>query len=92
MTNPAPRAVTDSPEGYDFDSGTLERSPVTLEELRHLERAAGWTAADAAILRHVGELIRDDAEAIVDSWRQIIGSQPELARSFVGPDGKPAPG
>src|SRR6266542_2496858 len=33
--------------------------------------------ADASVLRRVGALIHDDAEAIVDSWRRVIGSQPE---------------
>jgi hypothetical protein len=89
MTKPAQPIVVTPPEGYDFDSPTLERSPVTLEELRHLELAAGWTAADAAILGRIGVLIRDDAEAIVDSWRSVIGKQPELARWFIGPDGEP---
>jgi hypothetical protein len=26
---------------------------------------------------------------MVDSWRSVIGSQPDLAKWFVGPDGKP---
>lgn len=89
MTKSSHRIAADAPEGYDFASAALERSPVTLEQLRHLEEAAGWTEKDAANLRRLGELIGGDAEAIVDSWRQVIGNYPELARWFVGPDGKP---
>ena len=75
--------------GYDYGTDRIERSPVTLAELRQLEHAAGWGDADAATLRRVGELIGDDAEALVDSWRNVIGQQPELARWFFGPDGRP---
>jgi Protoglobin len=75
--------------GYTYGTDKIERSPVTLTELRQVEQAAGWDAADAAALRHMGELIRDDAEQLVDSWRTVIGEQPELARWFFGPDGRP---
>ena len=75
--------------GYDYGTDRVERSPVTLAELRQLEQAAGWSEQDAAALRRMGELIGDDAEALVDSWRSVIGRQPELARWFFGPDGRP---
>ena len=73
--------------GYDY--GRVPHSPITIEELRQLERAAGWDDADAAVLHRIGDLIRHDAEALVDSWRTVIGAQPELARWFFGPDGRP---
>jgi hypothetical protein len=76
-------------EGYDFASPAVERSPVTLEELRHLEYAVGWTDRDRETMHRLGVVIGDHAEAIVDGWRKVIGGNPELARWFVGPDGKP---
>jgi hypothetical protein len=86
------RSTADTPNdttiaGYDY--GRAARSPVTLAELRQVEQGAGWNEADAATLRRLGDLIRTDAEALVDSWRKVIGAQPELARWFVGPDGRP---
>jgi hypothetical protein len=73
--------------GYGY--GKVGRSPVTLAELRQLEQATGWDAADATTLRRIGDLIGNDAEALVDGWRTVIGAQPELARWFIGPDGHP---
>jgi hypothetical protein len=89
MTSTAKLQNAETIPGYDYGSARIERSPVTLAELRHLEQAAGWRDADAATLRRMGELIRDDAEALVDSWRKVIGEQPELARWFFGPDDRP---
>jgi hypothetical protein len=93
----SPTSTTHSPArdaaaipGYDFDSGVIARSPVSLEELRQLEQAVGWTNEDATVLRSVGtRLSHDKAEALVDAWRARIGAQPHLARVFFGPDGKP---
>ena len=73
--------------GYDY--GHVPRSPVSLQELRELEATVGFTEQDRASLRRAAALLRDDAEALVDGWRKLIGAQPHLARWFFGPDGKP---
>ncbi|HEY6258266.1 MAG TPA: protoglobin domain-containing protein [Xanthobacteraceae bacterium] len=74
--------------GYDY--GNVPRSPVSLDELNALEATVGFTEQDRTCLRRAGELIgEDDAEALVDGWRKIIGSKPHLARWFFGPDQKP---
>jgi hypothetical protein len=75
--------------GYDYGTKRSAVSPVTEEELRHLEEAAGWTADDAALLRKHAELFRRHAGEMVDSWRGRIAKQHELAQYFFGPDGKP---
>jgi hypothetical protein len=54
-----------------------------------LEAATGWSDDDALWLKIAGETLIPRAEAVVDSWRSVIGSLPQLAASFVGPDGKP---
>jgi hypothetical protein len=89
MTPTAKLQNAETIAGYDFGTDRVDRSPVTLTELRHVEQAAGWGDADAAALRRMGELIREDAEALVDSWRKAIGEQPELGRWFFGPDSRP---
>jgi len=75
--------------GYDFDSPNKARSPVSDEDLLHLEQTLGWTANDAALLLKHADFFREHAERMVDSWRAVIGSQPHLAQWFFGPDGKP---
>jgi hypothetical protein len=74
--------------GYDY--GNVVHSPNSLAELEELEATVGFTDRDRAALRRIGELVRaDEAEAMVDDWRKLIGSQPHLARWFFAPDQKP---
>jgi hypothetical protein len=80
---------THSIAGYDYGRTGIARSPVSLDELHQLEAAVGWSAEDARTLQHHGELFKDHAEHMVDSWRAVIGAQPHLAKWFFGPDGKP---
>ena len=75
--------------GYDFGSERSAKSPVSAEELRHLEKTLGWTGDDALLLRKHAALFESQAETMVDSWREIIGSQPHLAKWFFTPEGKP---
>lgn len=84
-----PGVETDSIPGYDYGQVGIARSPVSLDELRQLEETAGWTAADADVLQRHGDVFREDAEHMVDSWRTIIGAQPHLAKWFFGPDETP---
>jgi hypothetical protein len=74
--------------GYDYGSANVAGSPVSLEELRQLEQTVGWSDADAEVLRRQADLFRQQGEAMVDSWRAVIGAQPHLAKWFFGPDGK----
>src|SRR5262249_803720 len=75
--------------GYDYGRTGVARSPVSLDELRQLEATVGWSTEDAKVLQRHGDMFRDKAEQLVDSWRAVIGSQPHLAKWFFGPDGKP---
>jgi hypothetical protein len=74
--------------GYYYGSPEAARSPRSLEELRQLEQTIDWSDKDAQVLRHHAELFRKNAEAMVDCWRAVIGSQPHLVKWFFGPDGK----
>jgi hypothetical protein len=74
--------------GYDFGRAQAARSPLSLEELRQLERTIGWTAADAAVLLRHRKIFEDQASCMVDAWRAVIGAQPHLAQAFFGPDGR----
>jgi hypothetical protein len=79
----------DSIVGYGYGQPHAARSPVSLEELRQLEATVGWSDEDAELLRRHGDLFKDNAEPMVDSWRAVIGAQPHLAKWFFGPEGKP---
>jgi hypothetical protein len=75
--------------GYDYGTPRAAHSPLTLDELRHLEETVGWTNEDADALRKAEPFLREHAEEMVDSWRARIANQPHLAKWFIGPDGKP---
>lgn len=75
--------------GYDYGTARAAHSPVTLAELRALEATAGWSKADAEAIALAGEVLAGQEEAMVDSWRAIIGAHEHLAKWFFGPDGKP---
>jgi hypothetical protein len=75
--------------GYDYGSPRVPRSAVTLDDLRQLEQAAGFTEADCQALRRAAEVLSDRAEQMVDAWRARIAAQPELARWFFDPQGRP---
>ena len=80
---------TTSIPGYAYASKSLPPSPVSLEDLKFLEQAAGFSEEDVLWLRKAGTILSPQAEEIVDSWRSVIASQPHLAKFFFGPDGKP---
>ncbi|HEY2017523.1 MAG TPA: protoglobin domain-containing protein [Bryobacteraceae bacterium] len=75
--------------GYEYGKNHIRRSPVPLEELRHIEATVGWTDEDSRILERHGEIFRSKAEQMVDAWRAVIARQPHLAKWFFGPDGAP---
>ena len=73
--------------GYDYGSPRAAHSPLSAEELRQLEQTIGWSNEDAQVLRRYSHLFQQHAEAMVDSWRAVISSQPHLVKWFFGPDG-----
>jgi len=75
--------------GYDYGTKRSAHSPLTLDDVKALELTAGFTNEDRAALKQAGEVLSDQAEALVDSWRAEIGKQHHLAKWFFGPDGKP---
>jgi len=81
--------MSDPIPGYDFGQAGSAKSPVSIEELRQLESTVGWSGEDAAVLQRHGEIFRNHAEEMVDSWRAVIAGQPHLAKWFMGPDGEP---
>jgi hypothetical protein len=75
--------------GYAFGAPESAHSPLIEKDVRELEQTIGWTEEDAAILAQHGDLFREQAEAMVDAWRAIIGSQPHLSHWFNGPYERP---
>ena len=75
--------------GYDSGTGRVSRSPVTLEELAQLKKAAGLNEEDHYYLSLAGEVLAGQAEDMVSAWRARIGANEHLAKWFQKPDGQP---
>ena len=73
--------------GYDYGQPGVAHSPVTLEDLREIQQAAGWTEEDARKLQRHVDIFKRNAEQMVSAWRKVIGSQPHLAKWLATPDG-----
>ncbi len=80
--------MSTTPQIAGYDYGHTPHSPVTLDEFALLKATAGFTDADQQALHRAADVLAPNAEALVDGWRKIIGSQQQLAHWFVGPGGK----
>ena len=74
--------------GYEYGQPGVAHSPVTLEDLREIQQAAGWTEEDARVLQRHGDIFKRNAEQMVSTWRKVIASQPHLAKWFATRDGQ----
>jgi hypothetical protein len=77
--------------GYTYGTAAVASSPVTMEELARLKQAATFTDEDERWLRRAGAILAEQAEAMVDTWRSVIGDHPFLAHYSANPDGTPNP-
>lgn len=75
--------------GYDYGKREIPKSPVTLDELERLKQTVTLTDQDIASLRTAGDVLENQTEEIINTWRGIIGATPHLAHYFVAPDEKP---
>jgi hypothetical protein len=68
-------------QGYAYGTTRAARSPITLDELRELEATVGWTEDDVEAIAMAAEVLAGQEEAMVDSWRAIIGNHPSHDQS-----------
>lgn len=67
-------------KGYDY--GKTATSPVSLQELELLKATVLFTPADEENLRKAGEVLIEQAEAVIDIWYELVGSHPHLLFYF----------
>jgi hypothetical protein len=75
--------------GYAWGSALIPRSPVSLQQLRLLEKASGFSDEDRQWLLKAAPVLVARAEEIVDAWRAAIAAHSEMAQVFFGPGGQP---
>ena len=62
-----------------------------MSELELLKQAAGFGPEQEQWLRRTRDVLDDQAEALVDHWRKVLGAQPHLAAYSSHRDGRPNP-
>jgi hypothetical protein len=75
--------------GYDFEARAVARSPLGLEDLNLLKQTVLFTEEDEGYLRVAGDILRDQADEVLDVWYDFVASHPHLVYYFSGPDGEP---
>lgn len=93
LAQPA-RPVDSAPSipGYTHGSKDLARSPITLDELKSIQRTLLLTDEDVKYLRMSKDILAPQTDAILDVWYSFVGSTPELVYFFGNAStGKPEP-
>ena len=80
QTMEAVKTVADKIPGYDYGSPNVAKSPINVQEFELLKESAGFTEQDEHWLRIAGEVLADQTKELVGKWRDVIASQPHLAR------------
>jgi len=69
-------------KGYDYGKATLEKSPVSLQDLDLLKKTLLWTEDDDKYLKMAGDVLKDQVNEILDLWYGYVGSHPHLVHYF----------
>jgi len=84
------KVATEIP-GYTYGTANAARSPVSLQDLELLKKAVDLSEEDERYLRMAGDVLADQTEELVKTWRGVIAANPHLAKYSLGPEGKPDP-
>jgi len=86
------KVVAEQIPGYTYGNPDIERSPVSMDELKELKVSVGFSEDDERYLRLAGEVLTGQTKEIVDHWRsRIIASIPHLAKHSRSLDGTALP-
>lgn len=83
--------VSEHIPGYTFGTAEAATSPVSLDELNLLKQSVCLAAEDEQYLKLAGEILTDQTEQLVSTWRGVIAAQAHLAQYSLGSNGQPDP-
>lgn len=75
---PAPPQIP----GYTYGTAAVPRSPLTMQDLTHLQKALLFTDEDVKYLRMSRDVLEDQVEAVLDVWYGFVASHPHLVYYF----------
>lgn len=69
-------------KGYDYGNTTLEKSPVTMQDLELLKKTLLWNDDTDRYLRMAGDILKDQVSEVLDLWYNYVGSNEHLLYYF----------
>lgn len=69
-------------KGYDYGKASLERSPVTMQDLDLLKKTLLWSDDDTRYLQMAGEVLKDQTDDVLDLWYGFVGGNGHLVYYF----------
>jgi hypothetical protein len=78
----------ETPKGYNYGLATLEKSPVTIQDLALLKKTLLWSDDDDRYLRMAGDVLKDQVNDVLDLWYGYVGGNEHLVYYF-GKNGQP---
>jgi Protoglobin len=72
--------------GYDYGSNEVAKSPISLAEWEELKKSALFSEEDAVYLRLSEEVLKDQVDDLLKTWRGVIFDHPHLRAYDENPD------
>jgi hypothetical protein len=69
-------------KGYAYGNPTLERSPISMEDLKLLKKTLLWSEEDDHNLKLLADTLIDQIDDILDLWYGYVGSNDHLVYYF----------
>ena len=69
-------------KGYDYGKATLEKSPVTMQDLALLKNTLLWSDDDDRYLNMAGVVLKDQTNDVLDLWYGYVGGNEHLVHYF----------
>jgi len=69
-------------KGYAYGDPTLERSPISMEDLKLLKKTLLWSEEDDHNLKLLADTLIDQIDDILDLWYGYVGSNDHLVYYF----------
>lgn len=77
-------------KGYAYGDPTLERSPISMDDLKLLKKTLLWSDENDHYLKMLADTLSDQIDNILDLWYGYVGSNEHLVHYFTT-NGQPNP-
>ncbi|MGC8595705.1 MAG: protoglobin domain-containing protein [Candidatus Kryptoniota bacterium] len=68
--------------GYEYGKSSVEKSPVSIQDLALLKKTLLWSDDDDRYLKMAGQVLKDQVNDILDLWYGYVGGNEHLLHYF----------